>query len=130
MNLTLFQIAILTSLLLSLIFISYGVGSALPHVSYMKALDIFIFACISFISVALLEIGIAYFVPQSNGKCNGCLIKMAPKKDIDEKYQNNGDGSEKSADIDSIPKLHYISRFVFPGAYFIFLAGYWIYYMS
>ncbi len=72
----------------------------------------------------------AYFVPESNGICNGFVIKMAPRKDIDEKYLNNGDGSVKSEEIDSIPKLHYISRFAFPGAYFIFLAGYWMYYMS
>ncbi len=112
----------------------------------MKALDIFIFTCISFISVALLEIGVAYFAPQSNRIYNGCAFKMRKSKvvekvqskenfkgidkDNNEKSKNNEDESNMSDDNDSIPRLHLISRFIFPGSFLIFLAGYWIYYTT
>ena len=45
------------------------------------------------------------------------------------KYENN-DGPLILSDTGSIPRLHIISRFIFPVAFLVFLAGYWVHYAT
>ncbi len=122
------------SLLLNMIFINYGVGSTLPNTSYMKALDIYVFVCVSFISAALLQIALSSFIKVSTSSF--IISNTVPHVTASHVNSNNvydtarkDKGSEEhSGQAERIPKLHVVSRIIFPVAFALFLLIYWIYY--
>ena len=95
----------------------------------------------------MLEVGAAFFLQSANSRFNVCGTKVRKvhvaetalstteisqsgktEKGVCPKCVN--DGPMMSDDKNDIPRLHIISRFIFPSTFFIFLVVYWSYYLS
>ncbi|XP_023212376.1 glycine receptor subunit alphaZ1-like, partial [Centruroides sculpturatus] len=109
-----------------------------PPVNYINALDIWLFACTAFVTASILEYALAHqFMEhknalhpsmQSTGKwAENCpnvvnkTIRSRGKKTSIQEILKSGE---------SISKLDYYSRFIFPCLFFIFAICYWWYFLQ
>uniref|UniRef100_A0A914WYT1 Uncharacterized protein n=1 Tax=Plectus sambesii TaxID=2011161 RepID=A0A914WYT1_9BILA len=141
--------------LMALTFQFGTVFSALPPVSYIKAIDIWMFTCVAFIFCSLIEMAcVAYLEKKSKLICStrngenstmwkffgtaGGIYTALPQADNHaDLLQNYGKAAQKVRTnqrgdlmIDYGSRIDRISSFAFPIAFAIFNVVYWTYYLT
>ncbi|XP_052721054.1 glycine receptor subunit alpha-2-like isoform X2 [Crassostrea angulata] len=109
---------------------SSGARSALPRVSYIKAIDVWMAVCLTFVFMALLEFAYINVVSRRNSK----PIRTASQCD---KALNKGTSPSPMMPIlrhiDFIKRARQVdkvARVVFPLIFFLFNIGFWVFYLS
>eukprot|EP00105_Crassostrea_gigas_P019367 XP_011437833.1 PREDICTED: glycine receptor subunit alpha-2 isoform X2 [Crassostrea gigas] len=109
---------------------SSGARSALPRVSYIKAIDVWMAVCLTFVFMALLEFAYINVVSRRNSK----PIRTASQCD---KALNKGTSPSPMMPIlrhiDFIKRarrVDKVARVVFPLIFFLFNIGFWVFYLS
>ncbi len=100
--------------------ISTSVQQSLPRVSYVKAMDVWVFACLFFVCASLLEIALVNFLIQRRQK-------RSEQKVTTKNITSTEDESTES-DIDGT--VHKLSRFLFPLGFTVFNVVYWWWFLS
>lgn len=136
--------------LLGILTQSANVMSNLPRVSYIKALDIWIIACIMFIIGALVEFAIASVLARKQRQLEWQnqirtivrqeLVKMGVLQ-INNNSRVHGQGEEletllttqmedvKNGDGQIESEIDAYSRFLFPATFILYNCFYWLYYL-
>ncbi|XP_078326171.1 glycine receptor subunit alpha-2-like isoform X3 [Crassostrea virginica] len=106
---------------------SSGARSALPRVSYIKAIDVWMAVCLTFVFLALLEFAYINVVSRrkSRPKRTASQCKLALQKDTTPMAPivNHIDFKKRARHVDKI------ARVVFPSTFFIFNISFWVFYL-
>ncbi|XP_071082672.1 glycine receptor subunit alpha-2-like [Haliotis cracherodii] len=112
---------------------SSGARAQLPRVPYVKAIDVWMSACLVFVFAAYMEYAVVTVLSRSyrKQKARQELKKnskstMATVSDVDVTIT---DQAKKPKDKDTGRFVDKLSRFIFPLAFLIFNFGYWIWYI-
>ncbi|XP_056009590.1 glycine receptor subunit alpha-2-like isoform X2 [Ostrea edulis] len=109
---------------------SSGARSALPRVSYIKAIDVWMAVCLTFVFMALLEFAYINVVSRrksrpvsTNSQCQMVLKKgMSPSPMMP--ILKHIDFKKRARHVDKI------ARVMFPLIFFLFNIGFWVFYLS
>ncbi|XP_052791563.1 glycine receptor subunit alpha-2-like [Mya arenaria] len=115
---------------------SSGARQSLPQVSYVKAIDVWMFTCLIFVFVALIEYSYVNVVARGAQKGNSHArdrpIELQPltkeRQDSNTENAKHGGPSGKSVGNIAARRVDKLSRFLFPAAFVVFNLVFWIYY--
>ncbi len=126
-----------------------GIQSSLPHVSYIKSIDIWLSSCFTFVFASLVEVGIVHVMSQKTNKSSKLTsLSMSASPSIPEspstdrkstdvviemqrnEEEEKKERQERAKNVDSHRKskaqrFDEICRVFFPLAFLLFTVGYW-----
>ncbi|XP_078326174.1 glycine receptor subunit alpha-2-like isoform X2 [Crassostrea virginica] len=109
---------------------SSGARSALPRVSYIKAIDVWMAVCLTFVFLALLEFAYINVVSRRNSKPirTSSQAEMTFKRGTTPSPMmpilKNIDFKKRARHVDKV------ARVMFPLIFFLFNIGFWVFYLS
>ncbi|XP_052794159.1 glycine receptor subunit alpha-2-like isoform X2 [Mya arenaria] len=105
---------------------SSGALQSLPQVSYVKAIDVWMFTCLIFVFVALIEYSyvnvVARRAHKGHSRGRDRPIELQPEN------IKQGGPAGKSVGNNAARRVDKISRLLFPGAFVVFNIVFWTYY--
>ncbi|XP_052794160.1 glycine receptor subunit alpha-2-like [Mya arenaria] len=105
---------------------SSGALQSLPQVSYVKAIDVWMFTCLIFVFVALVEYSYVNVVARRALKGHSLARDRALKLQPDNIKQ--GDQTGESVGNIAARRVDKLSRLLFPVTFLVFNLVFWIYY--
>ncbi|XP_023240277.1 glycine receptor subunit alpha-4-like [Centruroides sculpturatus] len=112
-----------------------------PPVNYVKALDIWLFTCTSFVTASLIEYALAHQLTEPNSHKR----ESSPSKSREKQTDKRSNSKEKLIKVESrwrykfcntlkpgrsVNRFDFYSRFVFPLLFFMFTLSYWCYFLG
>ncbi|KAL4220984.1 Glycine receptor subunit alpha-3 [Mactra antiquata] len=121
---------------------SSGARANLPHVSYVKAIDVYMATCLTFVFLGLVEFAYVNVLTRTEGRKKSLVPR---NKENGKVGDNAGEGIEsnevslsiksskcpcfgRSSDIGRARMVDKISRILFPSTFLVFNIIYWAYY--
>ncbi|XP_048772301.1 glycine receptor subunit alpha-2-like isoform X1 [Ostrea edulis] len=107
---------------------SSGVRTALPQVSYIKAIDVWMAVCLTFVFMSLLEFAYVNVLSRRKSRPihNPSETEMALKKDGNTtplRSQKHIDFKKRARHVDKV------ARVMFPLTFFLFNLSFWVFYL-
>nr|XP_034303129.1 glycine receptor subunit alpha-3 [Crassostrea gigas]XP_034303130.1 glycine receptor subunit alpha-3 [Crassostrea gigas] len=106
---------------------SSGARSALPRVSYIKAIDVWMAVCLTFVFMSLLEFAYINVVSRRNSKpirtASQCDKALRTGTNPTLAASNHIDFKKRARHVDKL------ARVMFPLTFFLFNMGFWVFYL-